>query len=137
MRGRPDPGGVAHRLLHGGQQSADSDQDDGVPDEGGGDQGHGEPAEHAEDHPGEHLGAGGVRAVVRVQGAQRPRHRVRGEIEPAERHQEKAGRGDGGDHAEGGLEPDVGGSPEARRADDGEAPDARGGGGGTAHEEQD
>jgi hypothetical protein len=135
VAGRADAGGVAQDLLHGGQQGADGHQHDGVAGERGRDQGDGDAAEHAEHHPGQDPGAGGVGAVVGVQGAQRPGHGVHREVEPAERQQDQVGRRDGGDHAQGGLEPDVGRASGAQHAGQRQTPAKwdRGGGGRTAH----
>ncbi len=120
---RADAGGVAQHLLHGGQQGAHGDEDDGVAGERGGDQGDGDAAEHAEHHPGQRAGAGGVGTVVGVQRAQRPGHRVHRQVEPAERQQEQVGRGYGGDRTQGGFEPDLGGTAQAQHARQGQTSD--------------
>ena len=81
-------------------------------------------------------GPGGVGAVVGVERAQGSGHRVHRQVEPAEGQQGQVGRGDRDDHAQGGLEPDVGGPAEAQHARQRESPGGRGGGGGgrTAHD---
>ncbi|GDY87535.1 hypothetical protein SAVCW2_67340 [Streptomyces avermitilis] len=65
---------------------------------------------------------------MRVEGTERPGHRVHRQIEAAERKEGQVGRCDRGDHAQGGFEPDVGGPAEAQHAHEGERTDAGGGG---------
>ncbi|CAK7282904.1 hypothetical protein SGPA1_20879 [Streptomyces misionensis JCM 4497] len=125
---RADPGGVAQGLLDGRQQRADGHEDDGVGGEGRGDQGRRDTGDHAEHHPDQDPGAGRVGAVVGVEGAQRSGHRVHREVESPERQQDQVGRGDRGDHAQRGLEPDVRGPAEAEHPGEGKTE-----GGRTAH----
>lgn len=123
VTGRADAGRVAHRLLHGGEQRADEHQDEGVARERGRHQGDGEPGEHAGRHQGEDAGPRGVRAAVRVEGAQAARHRVHREVEAAEGEQREIGRRDGGDDAQCRFEPDLGGAAQTQDGEEREPAD--------------
>lgn len=107
MAGRADAGGVAHRLLSGGEQRTDRDEHGGRSGERRGGQGDGEAGRHAEHHAGDRPRPPDVRQAVAVEGAERTGHRVDHEIEPAEGQKRQVGDGGGDDHAQGRLEPGV------------------------------